>query len=80
MQEGNRSLGIIKNVQFGREVFTLSLEAFMLAPLRWEANPSIENVTTKIAPKHNNNLETLKYAIHTHLAMHQSDFTLRIPS
>ena len=24
MQEGNKSLGLLKNVQFGREIFTLS--------------------------------------------------------
>ena len=78
MQEGNKSLGIIKNVQFGREIFTLSLETFILALLWLEANQSRENVTIKIAPKHNNSLETFPYAIQKHLAMHQSDFTLQI--
>ena len=29
MQEGNRSLGMLKNVQFGWETFTLSLVAYI---------------------------------------------------
>ena len=28
MQEGNKSLGMLKNVQFGREIFTLSPVAY----------------------------------------------------
>ena len=29
MQEGNKSLGVLKIVQFGREIFTLSPVAFI---------------------------------------------------
>ena len=29
MQDGNKSLGMLKNVQFGREIFTLSPVAYM---------------------------------------------------
>ena len=29
MQEGNRSLGMLKNVQFGGEIFTLSRAAYI---------------------------------------------------
>ena len=29
MQEGNKSLGMLKNAQFGREIFTLSPVAYI---------------------------------------------------
>ena len=29
MQEGNKSLGMLKNAQFGREIFTLSRVAYI---------------------------------------------------
>ena len=39
-----------------------------------------KNEAIRIAPKHNNSLDTSPYAIQKHHAMHQSDFTLQIPS
>ena len=38
-----------------------------------------KNEAIRIAPKHNNSLETSPHAIQKHHAMHQSDFTLQIP-
>ena len=40
----------------------------------------IKKEKTRVAPKHNNSLETFPYAIQKHLAMHQSDFTVQIPN
>ena len=39
-----------------------------------------KNEAIRIALKHNNSLETFPYLTRKHLAMHQSDFTLQIPS
>ena len=82
-----------KIVQFGREIFTLSPVAyravdfkklvwdpFKLVLLSYKANVSREYEAIRIANKHNNSLETSPYAIQWYHAMHQSDFTLQIPS
>ena len=39
-----------------------------------------KNDAIRIAPKHNNRLETSPYAIQKHHATHQSHCTLQIPS
>ena len=84
---------MLKIVQFGREIFTLSLVAYVTVDFKkmvsdlfhagslwYKANVSREKRGYQIAPKHNNSLETSPYAIQKHHAMHQSDFTLQIPS
>ena len=94
MQQGNRSLGMLKNVQFVGKMFTLSHAAYItvdfkkLASDLFQAASSLveskstekKNEAIRTAPKHNSSLETFPYLIRKHLAMHQSDFTLQIPS
>ena len=94
MQEGNKSLGMLKIVQFGREIFTLSPVAYITVDFKKSVSGLFcpgshcgmqrmyqeKNDAIRIAPKHNNSLETSSYAIQKHHAMHQSDFTLQIPS
>ena len=76
---------MLKIVQFGREIFTLSPLAYitvdskkLVCDLFWADQR--KNKAIKIAPKHNNSLEPSPYAIQKHHAIHQSDFTLQIPS
>ena len=78
MQEENKSLGMLKNVQFGREIFTLSPLAFITvyfkmlvsdlfhagsALVESESIKSFKKQDIRIAPKHNNSLETFSYDI-----------------
>ena len=53
---------------------------FTLVALWYEGNVSRENEAIRIAPKHNNSLETSPYEIRKHYAMYQFDITLQIPS
>ena len=87
MQEGNKSLCMLQNVQFGREIFTSSTAAlvgkrpiscsfrFGRQRIHQEKNEAI-----RIARKHDNSLKTFSSAIQKHLAMHQFDFILQILS
>ena len=76
MQEGNKSLGMLKIVQFGREISMF--KSWFHCDINRMYQEKIEAI--RIAPKHNNSLETSPYAIQKHHVMHQSDFTLQIPS
>ena len=69
MQEGSKSLDMLKDLQFGRETFTLRNRMYQ------ENNEAI-----KIAPKRNNSFETSPYVIQKHHAMRQFDFSLKIPN
>ena len=88
MQEGNKSLGTLKNVKFGREILkscSLHKEVGERPISRWlhfSRNQIYQekNEDIRIVPKQNNSLKAFPYAIQEHLAMHQSDFTLQIPS
>ena len=83
---------MLKIVQFGWEIFTLSPVAYITVDFkklvsisRWfrcgiKQMYQEKNEATRIAPKYNNSLQTSPYAIQKHHAMHQSDFTLQIPS
>ena len=64
MQEGNKSLGVLKNAQFGREILNLSPVAcitvdfkklvsdpFMPAPLWYKANVSREKRCYQNSPQ-----------------------------
>ena len=82
MQEGNKSLGMLKNVHFGREIFTFSPIAYITEvckrPIsRWflfggQQIHQGKNEAIRIAPKHNNSLETFPYAIQKHLSCNES--------
>ena len=94
MQEGNKTLGLHKNVQFGWETFILSPVANRTVDFKelvsdlFHAGSAFgrqriyqeKNEAIRIAQKHNNSLETFPYAIQKYLAKHQSNFTLQIPS
>ena len=94
MQEG-KNLGKLKIVLFGREIFTVNPVAYITVDFKklvsdpFHAGSAAHGIKRmyqekikpiRIAPKHNNSLETSPYAIHKHHTMHQSDFTLQIPS
>ena len=90
MQEGSKSLGMLKSVQFGREIFSSSHVAYIKElskqpiPLWFRFGRQRiyheKNGAIRIATKHNNSLKIFPYAIQKHLAMRQSDFTLQIPT
>ena len=66
------------------EVKKLVVTYFTLVPLWYSRSRKQiyqdKNETIRIAPKHNNSLETLPYAMKMQFAMHQSFFTLQMPS
>ena len=85
---------MVKNVQVGQEIFTLRLVAYITVDFKKLVSdlfPCLfrfgrkrmhqeKNEAIRIAPTHNNSLETFPYAIQKHLTLYQSDFTLQIPS
>ena len=92
MQERNKTLGMLKNLQFGWDIFTLRLEAYIIVEFKKlvsdishagsaliEAD-SREKRGNQNSPKYNNSLKTFPCAILKHLAMHQSEFILKISS
>ena len=85
---------MLKNVRFGREIFTLRPLAYRTVDFEklvsdlFHAGSTLVgrkriyeeiNEAVRIAPKQNNDLETFPYTIQKRLAIHQSDFTLQIP-
>ena len=91
MQKRNKSLGMQNDLQFGWEIFTSSLVTYITVDFQKLVSDlfhtilieseciKTKNEATRIAPKHNNSLETFPFAIQKIFAMHQSDLTLQIP-
>ena len=92
MQEGNKSLGMLQTVQFGRKIFALSTVAYitvgkLVSDLFQAGSTLVGSKSIKRASRLSekprnitNSLETFPYAIQKYLALHQSNITLQTPS